>query len=473
MVLSLLKWLGIVVVGAVLAVVSWKNFLFDEAQLRQQISEQVKLNSGLALEIRQPLELELFPSLSLQGREMVLQTEKPQPIVIERLDLEIALSPLLNQQLVVRRLEADVDGAHWSGSAMLQPQGASGIVRFNLQGDQLDLDRYLPASSKGEAVDPVAGSAVGVVQLPLQPLRDLDLDGEVTLGQLRVAGAEVTELKLKLHAKEGVVTVGPLFGALYGGEYRGTNVVDVRKESPLIELDESLQGVDLGPLLQALGGVDALRGTLLAKGNIQAVGTTQKQIVESLDGHAKVQVNDGALIGFNLRRTIRQARALIEGKPLPADHEPNETRFDELEASVRVEQGRVTSDDLKIETDVMTLTGSGWVEISSQQVSYQLVAKIADQLSADQQSELGKLAGQSFPIHITGSLSKPRVKADLDEILKQGLQQKLKEKIGGKLQQFLGQPKVEEGQPTDGQKRAPSQEEQLKQNFGNMLQKLF
>lgn len=462
MIKTVLKGVGLLVVAIVIVVVGWKQFFFDEAALRQQINQQAA-DQGLQLEIGQPLSIALFPQLNVEVREAQLQGATPEPVEIALLRFSVELFPLLQQRLELTELTATVDGAQWRGDAILQPQGVGGTVRFNLQGDQLNLDRYLPRSAQGEAIDPVAGAAVGVVQLPLEPLRALDLEGQLSLGKLTIANATVTDIHTVLQAKEGIVTLGPSTASLYGGAYRGTMRADVRTDLPHITLEESLQGSQLQPLLSDVVDISSIHGTALLDGTLTAEGVVPEQLMKSMNGDAKLEVSGGKIVGFNLNRLIRQARAAIEGKALPADREPNETAVSDLKATLHIRDGQVVSDDLRAESGGMVLSGSGSVDLASRRIDYRLVAQVDEQLSADQQAIFGKLAGHSFPVEIGGMVDQPRVKVDLDEVLKRSLQKKLKQKFGEKLEQFMGQP----------QGSASSTEEQLKKNLGNILQKLF
>ncbi len=465
---ALAKWLLIVVAVLVLLVTVGFPLLVDESKLRQQLVTEAG-KQGIVLEVPHPLQLSMLPVLELEAEVVRVQAnpEKKIPAVeIADLQLQAALLPLLQKQLFIERFEAVVDGARWQGQAMVQPKGESAVVRFELQGEHLEVDRYLPPADQGKGVDPVVGAAAGVTQLPLEPLRVLDLQGRVSLERLKMAGVEVSDIALSLSAQQGVLKMEPITAVLYGGRYQGSMQADLRGEVPQTAFTESLQQVDLGRLVEALSGVASIRGVLMVEGQARASGVTVPALLESLDGGAALEVKEGALVGINLNRVVRQAQALIERKPLPVDNEPNETRFDDLHASLVVEQGRLRSDDLTIDTHLMALNGSGWVDLASQQIDYRLTARVKEGVNGGDYAGLERLAGQRFPVSVRGTLSKPQVDVDLDEVLKQALQQRLKKKLGNKLQQLMGTPER-------GETGGANVEEQLKKNFGNLLQKLF
>ncbi len=94
----ILKGFVLVVVGLVAALAGWKIFLFDEAALRQQITAAAQ-QQGIALEIRQPVALSLLPQITVEMDGVVLQGVTPQAVEINGVQLEVALLPLLQQEL--------------------------------------------------------------------------------------------------------------------------------------------------------------------------------------------------------------------------------------------------------------------------------------------------------------------------------------------------------------------------------------
>jgi len=356
--------------------------------------------------------------------------------------------------VILDSMKLTLDQTTLQGNASLQ-QGEKMVVRFDLQGDQLNLDRYLPKEVSGGVVDPVAGSAAGVVQLPVQFLRQLDLLGDIRLDQFKVSGAQATAVAFQLKAQNGRVDVGPLTASLYDGSYRGTVTVDVSgSEQPGLAMEEVLSNVDLGQLVAEMASVDAVRGHFSADGKMTAVGLSKDEIMKSLSGAAIINVTEGAFKGVNIPRLIRQARALIGGKPLPSDSEPNETPFSDLKASVRAKDGKLVSDSLAIDTPVMRLTGKGWYALLTEEIEYRLTATVAKDLPKELMVGLEGLEGKPFPIIIHGSIRDPKVKVDLEG----ELQERIKQKIGD----FL-----------DGGGEQNEGVENLKKGFGGMLKKLF
>ncbi|MBT7306632.1 MAG: AsmA family protein [Gammaproteobacteria bacterium] len=435
--------------------------------------EAVSLAGGLAYQQNQD---ELSGTLQFSGA--LLLTDQLETITLQSLSIQAEsagqsmpngrpLTASLEGRVVVKEkgksvtldeLTIQLDQTTLRGQLSLQ-HAKPEQIRFNLQGDQLDLDRYLPEGQG--AVEPVAGSAAGVVQLPVELLRQLDVEGGIHLDSLKMSGAEATAVDFQLSIKEGQVSVGPLSAQLYGGTYQGTVGIDVNVEPVQVALQESLTRVDLGRLLKERSDVEAMRGLLSAEGDFRVVGITTAEMMDSVDGNARVEVTEGAIQGVNLRRLIRQAQALLERKPLPTGSEPNETRFEDLKATVHARDGRLTSDNLVMRTSLMEIRGAGWVELKSGQMEYRLNATVAESLTAGAGEGLERLSGKSIPILLHGTLDNPKVKVDLEDLLKDSLQKKLKKKLGN----LLG--------GGESQSEGGNSEEKMRQGFGNLLNKLF
>ncbi|MBT3196855.1 MAG: hypothetical protein HN344_03940, partial [Gammaproteobacteria bacterium] len=134
---------------------------------------------------------------------------------------------------------------------------------------------------------------------------------------------------------------------------------------------------------------------------------------------------------------------------------------EDLKATVHARDGRLTSDNLVMRTSLMEIRGAGWVELKSGQMEYRLNATVAESLTAGAGEGLERLSGKSIPILLHGTLDNPKVKVDLEDLLKDSLQKKLKKKLGN----LLG--------GGESQSEGGNSEEKMRQGFGNLLNKLF
>jgi len=136
-------------------------------------------------------------------------------------------------------------------------------------------------------------------------------------------------------------------------------------------------------------------------------------------------------------------------------------RFERGDASARraVVDGVMRSDDLQASLPNLEVTGAGSVNLAKQSVDYRLVATVPEGQAA-KQANLGRLAGKSVPITISGTLDDPSVKADVSALVKDKVQSLIRDQLG------LGGDK-KDGEQDAGQGDLKDQaQEKLKKLFG-------
>ena len=79
----------------------------------------------------------------------------------------------------------------------------------------------------------------------LEPLRQLDLNGDIRIGQLKAFNLRTTDVKVKISADDGVLKVSPLTANLYEGAVDLDLKLDATKDTPRISVKETLTGVQV------------------------------------------------------------------------------------------------------------------------------------------------------------------------------------------------------------------------------------
>lgn len=144
-------------------------------------------------------------------------------------------------------------------------------IRFDLGLDSIDADRYLPPAGEGDAATPGA-AAGGAGELPMEPLRALDVDGQLKIGKLKIMKLSATDIAVTVKAKDGVINISPISAKLYDGTYAGSIGLDASGNQPKLSVNEKLSGIQAGPLLTDLQGEDRLSGTGDIEAKMTAVG---------------------------------------------------------------------------------------------------------------------------------------------------------------------------------------------------------
>ena len=346
-----------------------------------------------------------------------LQTRDPNALTRASLQATISGKP---NQLTVKPLTIHLDDSTLTGEVTV-PDIASQALRFKLALDAIDVDRYLPPEKEmpGDAV-PVAATpgaaATAASEIPNEALRRLDVIGRVTIGKLKAANLNLSEVDMSVKAKDGVIRLHPIDANLYSGTYRGNVTLDARGKSPRTSVEENLTGVLAGPLLQDLQGTGRLTGKANVNIAMRTEGATADEVKRSLNGSATFAFTDGAINGVNVARMIREAYARIKGAKLPPEETEQKTDFSELRGSMHVINGVATNNDFIVRTPLLRINGKGTMNLPAETVDYRVAATIVTTLKGQGGEELKDLVGIPIPIHVTGNVADPTYALDTDAL---------------------------------------------------------
>ena len=210
---------------------------------------------------------------------------------------------------------------------------------FNINIDAINADRYMAPKAEAEAASPE--TAATAADVPMDTLRKLKARGSLNIGSLIISNAKLKNVKLGLDAKGGKIKLSPAKANLYKGSYNGTVNLDATGKQPAINASSTLNGVQVAPLLTDLTGKSKIDGTLVGKVNVRAVGADANAIKKTLNGTTDLKFIDGALLGVNIAKVIREGKAKLTGLKLSATSEEERTDFSELSATTAIKNGLV------------------------------------------------------------------------------------------------------------------------------------
>lgn len=401
-----------------------------------------------------------------------------------RLALKFSASP---QDFDAQGLVLKLDDSTLKG-AMTVRNFQQPAIRFDLALDTINLDRYLPPPSE-EAPQPTpptppgAGAAAGAGGLPLEALQALNASGTLKIGELTAGGLHSEGIRITLEAKDGWVQLHPLYAKFYQGTYTGNVRLDARSAPPKLAIDEKLEGIQAGPLLKDLMGKDKIVGTANMNAQLTATGAAPEAIRRTLNGTAGFSFSDGAVKGINIARLIREAKATLEGKPLPPTTEPEQTDFTLLEGTLQATNGVLKNNDLKAQSPFLRVQGQGTANLVQETLDYQLGVAIVKTLKGQKGEALSELEGVTVPLKISGTFDQPKYGVDLEGIIKAKAEKLIEEKrqdiekeLEKGLDKLLGIEPDKETPPAEGEtpSETPSTpEQQLKEDLKNRLQGIF
>lgn len=336
-------------------------------------------------------------------------------------------------------LTIKLDDTTFSGSASV-PSLAATIppLRFTFGVDAIDLDRYLPPPVEGdeaEAADESNADAEAAatdgdapIELPMDLLRELDVDGEFSVGSVKVSNLTTTDIVIPVKAKDGVLGVEALQALLYEGKLSANAKLDATADIPVYGVDLQLNGIQAEPLLGDLLQDDSF---LSGKGEfamqLDTTGNSVNALTGALNGKFNTAFNDGSINGINLGYQIRRAKAALTGKKLDENAEVVKTDFSSLTVSGIFTDGVMTSDDLDMRSPLLRIDGAGKVDLPGEQVDYTLNTLITGSSQGQGGKDLESLKGVKLAIPIRGSFDE--LANDFAGVILQGM----KDNISGNL----------------------------------------
>ncbi|GAA5171688.1 AsmA family protein [Modicisalibacter zincidurans] len=364
-------------------------------------------------------------------------------------------------RVTLSNLTLRVDDTTLSGQLGLGLDGDS--LSFDLKGDQLDLDGYLPPPSEAPAsgdeatasfemigVGDVAAaetSSEAAELVPASTLRGLDLDGRLAFDTLIAKGLTLIDPALTVTGSGGQLALEHFDARLYDGTAHLEGTLDVREAPIRWTFSERLDGVQVVPLVEDYTGEPSpLRGRLTLAGDFTSQTNSAATLLRNLNGRADFQIDDGAVFNVNVPQELCTAVAALEGESTSREWS-TDTRFDQLKGSARVVDGVLNNDDLLITVPGIELTGNGDVNLASQRFDYDVQARFVD--TADAACDVNpRLERIPLPVRCEGQLSgDPRqwctfdrqaFQRSLAELAKGELKNQAAEKLSEKIQEKLG-----------------------------------
>jgi AsmA protein len=307
-------------------------------------------------------------------------------------------------------------------------------IRFAMNVDDIDVDRYLPPVSKEKKAEAksAAASKAGKVELPMKMLRGLDVKGSFKVGKMKAVNLHSQKIEMHVLAKSGLIRVHPARAEMYGGSYSGDLQLDVRGSQPILSMDEKITGVQAGPLFKDAADMSWISGKANLTAKMKGTGLVYEEMRKTLNGNLSFAFEDGSINGVNIPLMIRKAYATLKGLPAPPN-EPEKTDFSSVTGTATVRNGVVNNPDLVLSSPLIRVKGSGTADLPKEQVNYLVKTEIVASLKGQGGESMEKLKGLLIPVRIQGPFSKPKFKVEMDEVFKEAAKKKVEEKVKKKL----------------------------------------
>jgi AsmA protein len=334
-----------------------------------------------------------------------------EPGVLQNVSSDIAFNGDQNS-LSIKPLKITVDSSTLIGNVDVKNFAAPAIT-FKLDLDSINLDRYLPvtpAAQKNSAAPAAASNPDQGINLPVNMLRQLNVDGTFNINQLVASKLHLNTVTLSFAAHQGVIKLAPIHANLYEGTFTGSTTLDVSGALPQYNFATTLTNVQAKDLLTDLTGSTLLTGTANFDTTLSTQGNSINQLKAHLNGNGKFSFTKGVLNGININYELARAKALMDKAAQPAKPAQNSTEFGQVTGTYQITNGLVTNNDLLITNPTFTGKGNGTANLNSEQLNYHLKLITA---------RIPELKDYQVPINISGVFKSPSINLDMQDILKQ------------------------------------------------------
>lgn len=395
-----------------------------------------------------------------------------------------------DQAAGLRKLDLKLDETRISGEVSRQqlPESSTQTprIRFDLGIDQFNLDRYLGSDSK-EDTSPVAENNKGNASPTREasPLRSLNLEGRLRIGQLVFDGLKLSDTDISVNAEKGRIRLDPLNARLYGGEAQGRVRLDASADPLRMDIDQKLTRVDMGALLADFAEVKNLGGTMNLSLKGSSAGNSGDALMHNLAAELSFAMDKGVYRGMDVWYEIRRAHAILKRTPAPARSGAEETPIDLLRLSGKLREGTFNTDTLIAEIPFLRVSGKAAVEVQAKTLSSELEALVYEKPVFADGTSLAELENVRIPFTVSGPVANPKVRVDPGKMVKGAATETLKDTVRKKLFDKFGigsapdeapapMPKPDSEAPADAEQAAPApakKEDPLKKALDRLLKK--
>jgi hypothetical protein len=224
---------------------------------------------------------------------------------------------------------------------------------------------------------------------------------------MHLRGLELGHLRGSLKGSRGLFKLDPLRFDLAGGQVTERATLNVARYPAEWTESVHVTGVQIGPVLKTLAGMDMLSGTLQMDTSLKATGLLPENSVKRLGGKGSLLLRDGSVKGFDIVGTLRLLGSLGE------DSGPKKTDFAQLSGGFTIRNGVVKNDDLFVASPLFRLTGNGIVNLPDGTMNYYVKPRLVGTLTG-QGDTITVRKGLSVPIRIVGPFDSLRVIPEVD-----------------------------------------------------------
>jgi AsmA family protein len=310
----------------------------------------------------------------------------------------------------VDNFKLNLGGTDISGNILASLKTKIPKLTVALTSNNLDLADILAAMPQSEAPKKTAetdakkddGRVFPNDPLPVDGLKSATVNLKFLGKKVILNGAPVTDLNLGLVLKGGKLTLNPFNAEFAKGKMNGAIVLDGSRTRPSLSVDFKAKGTDVGKLLNDMDVTDMISGAADTTITLKGAGSSVRQIMASLDGKTEIIMRDGVVA----TKYLDLIAADLVKTAIPGG--PDTTKINCLVNRFDIKQGIATNTAMVFDTEKMTISGAGKVDLRSEKLDLKIKPAPKD----------ASLVSIAVPIDVGGTLKSPTVLPSTTAVLK-------------------------------------------------------
>ncbi len=315
-------------------------------------------------------------------------------------------------------------------------------LHYDLVFDQLNINDYLPpvveeSANDKAAVSPVAANANASadaattgdekIELPLELMRQLDLQGDFRITSLIAKEYDIKQFLMSTKAQKGVINIQPLSMQVLEGQVKSAVKVNVQKAVPAYAIKLDVNRVQAGPIanpfLDGLMGEKPLsmNGAVNVDMDIKTTGETVNQLKQSSKGQIVIDMKETEVNGFDpefyMRKSVADyvhSKGFSLSKNIMGSYKPREvTVFDKIHSTVNLARGKAKTDDFLMDSKRVQVRAKGHVDIMQNRLDFNTSVRLPRSKTA-----VEKIFDEPLYVHVHGPFDAMEYDIDTDRLKK-------------------------------------------------------
>jgi len=243
----------------------------------------------------------------------------------------------------------------------------------------------------------------------LTSLSATDLDMRLSAARVTVGPTKLGRTAFGANLRNGALALSIGEAQMYGGIAKGS--FGIARSDAIADVKAQFQftDVDLQACASELFGINKLSGRGNLGVSLTASGSSPFGLASSLDGTATLIGHDGAIAGFNVEQLLKR----LERRPLAGggNLRSGSTPYDNLNASVRFNDGIATVEDVRVDGPTTRLSLTGTASVPAREYDLKGVASLTP-------AAAGGDKGFELPFVVQGPWDDPLVFPDPESLIR-------------------------------------------------------